>query len=198
MRRLAQLASWNIEQFLDIAGDVFDLVTMAVTLKKPPKVSPKQQHDIVRAAAKATLDAIPRKVPHGESVRALIEQAGRMSERETYRGSAPYAPGVNGFAISMADLKSLQDERIARHDPSARALIQVLTTAVWNNLLQVKLDYPCKNRLWAVFYLNRLLCAHYELPLHYGGFREKKLAEVKRWISTTPQPSLSMELVLNG
>lgn len=196
MRRLAQLASWNIEQFLDLAGDMFDLVSMAVTLKKPAKITPRQQHDMVRGTAKAMLDAIPRRIPHGEAVRALIEHAGRMAEKETYRPSAPYAPGVNGFAVSMSDLQVLKDSRALRQDPAAHQLMQVLTAAVWNNLLQVQLDYPCKNRLWAVFYLNRLLCAHYHLPLHYGGFREKKLSEVKRWI--TPVEDNAIELALHA
>lgn len=194
MRRLTQLASWNIEQFLDLAGDLFDLVTMAVTLKKPPKVSPRQQHDAARAAARSVLDAIPRRIPHGEAVRSLIEQVGRMAERETYRPSAPYAPGVSGFAISMADLQLLKDARMRRQDPLAQELLDVLTVAVWNSLLHVRLDYPCKGRLWAVFYLNRLLCAHYQLPLHYGGFRERRLTEVKRWV--LPSEGAAMELAL--
>jgi len=196
LRRFSQLGSWNIEQFLDLAGDVFDLVEMAVTLKNPAKITPKQQHEIVRNAAKTMLDGIPRRIPHGEAVRALIEHAGRMAEKETYRPNAPYAPGVNGFAISMADLQLLKDGRVRRQDPTAQQLMHVLTAAVWNNLLQVKLDYPCKNRLWAVFYLNRLLCAHFNLPLHYGGFREKKLSEVKRWVA--PMESDAMELALHG
>lgn len=194
MRRLTQLASWNIEQFLDLAGDVFDLAVMAVTLRKPPKVSPKQQHEIVRKAAKSMLDAIPRRIPHGEAVRSVVEHIGRMAERETFRPNAPYAPGVNGFAISMADLQTLRDPRVLSQDPAAQRLIRALRAAVWNNVLQVRTNYPCKNALWAVFYLNRLLCAQYHLPLHYGGFRERKLAEAKLWVS--PIPDQSPELAL--
>lgn len=195
MHRLALLASWNIEQFLDLAGDCFDLVTTAVTLKKPAKVTPKQQHDIVRRAAKEMLQAIPRRVPHGVAVRTLLEHVGAMCADETFRPSAPYSPGVTGFAISMADLEKLKDGRGPDHDSGAKRLMNVLTTAVWNNLLQVKLDYACKNRMWAVFYLNRLLCAHYSLPLQYGGFREKKLTEVMTWVAHVEPP---MELGLSG
>jgi hypothetical protein len=194
LRRLTQLASWNIEQFLDLAGDIFDLVVMAVTLRKPPKVSPKQQHEIVRAAAKSMFDAIPRRIPHGEAVRALVEHIGRMAERETYRANAPYAPGVNGFAISMADLQTLRDARVLRQDASSQRLLRALRAAVWNNVLQVRTNYPCKNTLWAVFYLNRLLCAHYHLPLHYGGFRERKLAEAKLWVTPVTDEALQLAL----
>lgn len=195
MRRLTQLASWNIEQFLDLAGDVFDLAVMAVTLRKPPRVAPKQQHEIIRRAAKAMLDSIPRRIPEGEAVRSLVEHIGRMAERETFRPNAPYAPGVNGFAVSMADLQTLKDSRVQRQDAASHRLIRALRSAVWNNVLQVRTDYPCKNTLWAVFYLNRLLCAHYYLPLHYGGFRERKLTEVKLWVSamTEHAPELALK-----
>lgn len=187
MRRLALLASWNIEQFLDLAGDVFDLAVMAVTLKKAGRVSPRQQHDIARKAARRLLDAIPRRMSRGDMVRSLLERVGEMSIAESFRPTAPYAPGVNGFAISMADLRQLTSPSVKR-DVAAEALREVLTTAVWNNLLQVKLEYPCKGKLWAVFYLNRLLCAHFNLPLNYGGFREKRLGEVKSWLNDQQSP----------
>jgi hypothetical protein len=192
MRRLALLASWNIEQFLDLAGDVFDLAVMAVTLKKSGRVSPRQQNEIARKAARRLLDAIPRRMSRGDLVRSLLDRIGEMSVAETFRPTAPYAPGVNAFAISMADLRHLTSQT-AKRDASAEVLREVLTTAVWNNLLQVKLEYPCKGKLWAVFYLNRLLCAHYNLPLSYGGFREKKLTEVKSWL-TAPRGPLQLGL----
>jgi hypothetical protein len=185
IRRLALLASWNIEQFLDLAGDVFDLAVVAVTLKKSGRISPRQQHEIARKAARRLLESIPRRMSRGDLVRSLVDRVGEMSVAETFRPTAPYAPGVNAFALSMADLRHLTNPA-ANRDGSGEILRQVLTTAVWNNLLQVKLEYPCKGKLWAVFYLNRLLCAHYHLPLNYGGFREKTLAEVKSWL-TAPQ-----------
>jgi hypothetical protein len=160
---------------------------LAVTLKKAGRLSPRQQHDIAKKAAKRLLEAIPRRMPKGDLVRALLDRIGEMSVAETYRPTAPYAPGVNAFAISMADLRHLTSSR-AKRDAAEDALREVLTTAVWNNLLQVKLEYPCKGKLWAVFYLNRLLCAHYNLPLNYGGFREKKLTEVKSWLGAQRPP----------
>lgn len=187
MRRLALLASWNIEQFLNIAGDVFDLAVMGVTLKKSGRIAPRQQHDIAKKAAKRLLEAIPRRMTKGECVRAFLDHLGEMANAETYRPTAPYAPGVNGVAISMSELEHLKNAGAMR-DSGAASLRDVLTTAVWNNLLQVKLDYPCKGKQWAVFYMNRLLCAHYNLPLNYGGFREKRLAEVKTWVAPQHVP----------
>lgn len=196
MRRLALLASWNIEQFLDLAGDVFDLAVMAVTLKKVGRISPRQQHEIARKSARRLLEAIPRRMARGDLVRSLLDRIGEMSVAETFRPTAPYAPGVNAFALSMSDLRQLTSAT-SKRDTATEALRDVLTTAVWNNLLQVKLEYPCKGRLWAVFYMNRLLCAHYHLPLNYGGFREKKLAEVRSWLTPGRTP-VQLGLVQRG
>jgi hypothetical protein len=173
----------TVSQFLSIAGDVFDLVLMAAVLKKPLTVSPKRQDDIVRAAARRLVEAIPRKVPHGSDVRSLLDAIGSMSVRETYRSTAPYPPGVNAFAISMEEFALLRDERFRRQQPGTDRFAKALTAAVWNNLLQLDVDYACKGKRWAVFYLNRLLCANYGLPLNYGGFREKKLSVVRRWVT---------------
>lgn len=30
--------------------------------------------------------------------------------------------------------------------------------------------------------LNRFLCVHFDLPLQYGGWREKSLKELSRWL----------------
>src|SRR5205823_5887623 len=122
----------------------------------------------------------------------LLERVGAMCTEATFRPSAPYSPGVTGFAISMADLETLKNGNGPENDAGAKQLMNVLTTALWNNLLQVRLDYACKNRMWAVFYLNRLLCAHYGLPLQYGGFREKRLAEVKTWMARSAEPAMEL------
>jgi hypothetical protein len=41
-------------------------------------------------------------------------------------------------------------------------------------------------------YLNRLLCPKHWLPLQYGGFKEKTLDELYRWLSSgfTPERTL--------
>lgn len=181
-RRLAQLASWNIEQFLDLAGEVFDLALTAIILKKAPKVSPRKQDDIIRAASKRLMAEIPRRVPSGGDVLALVQAVGGMSERETHRPTAPYAPGVNGFALSMADLERLRSATVRRQTAGADQLLRTLSAALANNIFSAQFNYRCKGKLWAVFYLNRLLCPTFNLPLHYGGYRERKLTEVIEWM----------------
>jgi hypothetical protein len=180
--RMARLASWNIEQFLGLGADIFDQVIAAVTLKKEPEISAAKQDQLVRRAARRYLDAIPRGLPHGEDISRLVRAVGQMSSAETYKPRASYAPGVTGFALFMEDIDRLRTAAITRQDPASRRLLQALTVAVWNNIFEAQFDKASKGRKVAVFSLNRLLCAHYSLPLQYSGFREKRLDDVKNWI----------------
>ncbi len=49
-------------------------------------------------------------------------------------------------------------------------------------MLVDRLNHKCKGREWMVLYLNRMSCVHYNLPLDYGGFKEKSLDDLCDWI----------------
>jgi hypothetical protein len=68
----------------------------------------------------------------------------------------------------------------------------VIADSIANNLVEPYLDYKCKGERWMVLYLNRLLCPKHWLPLQYGGFKEKTLDELYRWLSSgfTPERTL--------
>jgi hypothetical protein len=63
-----------------------------------------------------------------------------------------------------------------------RSLSQVIGTCIAHNLLEVNLNQKCKGQYWMVMYLNRMLCMHFNLPLQYGGWRERRLPELQTWI----------------
>ena len=66
--------------------------------------------------------------------------------------------------------------------PAPYALLRdVLTTLVAHNLLTPRLDHRNKGREYVVFYMNRLLCAHFDLPLGYGGWRDRSLRVLSLW-----------------
>jgi len=48
-------------------------------------------------------------------------------------------------------------------------------------LLEPLLDHRGQGENLMVLYLNRLLCVRYDLPLHYGGYRRRKLTELAAW-----------------
>lgn len=194
--RLSQLASSNIEQYLWLAGDLFEeLVSATVVRDVPLQLSPTRQDFIVRRASDQLWKEIPRRARLGESVFRFLDSVGRFCQQMTFLPNAPYEPGVTGIAISMADRASLLDPHYIASHPTHARLGEVLAAAIAGNLLEPILDYRCKGTMWMVLNLNRLLCPRYWLPLQYGGFKEKRLDELVSWLSDGYKPSKTESLL---
>jgi hypothetical protein len=179
---LSRLASLNIQQFLGLSGDVFEEVVAAELLKKPHSLSPSRQHALMKKAAKAVWDDIPKRVRYGRELRNFLEAIGKFSEWYTYRPTAPNDPGVGGTAIRMSERTSLMDETFLRTRPDQKRLASILASALAHNLLIADLDYPCKGQKWMVLNLNRLLCVHFNLPLGYGLYKERPISTLCQWL----------------
>ena len=180
--RIARLGSLNIQQFLGLSGDLFEEVAAASLLRQAANLSPRRQHDLMKAAARAVWNEIPRRVRHGHELRNLLDSIGRFSQGYTYRPTAPNDPGVGGTAIRMSERARLLDPDSMRGRPELERLADVLASALAHNLLVADLDYSCKKEKWMVLNLNRLLCVHFDLPLGYGLYKERPMAELCRWI----------------
>ena len=135
---------------------------------------------MIREVAQARWDGLVRRLPRGIEARRLLEAIGEFCRGQTFRSSAPYAPGVTGIAITMEDRKIIIDSRDAEI-ANFRGLRDVLTSLVAHNLLVPRLDHRNNNRDYVVFYLNRLLCVQFGLPLGYGGWRIKTLRDLLHW-----------------
>jgi hypothetical protein len=180
-RRLASLASSNIEQFLWLAGDQFEEVVSAALLKKPTDLPPDRQEAIIKRTVQSWWEGIPRGV--NREVRNFLEAVGKFAHAETYQPNAPYSPGVTGIAISMADRDRLRGSKAARNSGGFERLAAAIASAIAHNLLEPNLDYKVKGGRWMVLYLNRALCVRFSLPLYYGGFRENhNLYELAEWL----------------
>ena len=175
IRRARQLAFWNIEQFLKIAGDLFDQVLTSITLTRDgmAPLTATQQDAMVRRVSQTQLSLIPTEVPLGADVQRLVIAIGEFCEEITHRGSASYLPGVTGVGISAADLDRLKGIASTPNESALYKLGLVLASAVANNIMQVNFDVRVKDGTWTIFYLNRLYCPAFDLPLEYGGFRER-------------------------
>ena len=111
MKRIRQLSSWNIEQFLQVSGDLFEQVLASVTLSRGnvSQLTATQQDTLVRAVSRYRLSVLPKEVPFGGDVQRLVTAIGRFCHMETFRETAPYAPGVTGVGISESDLTRLRE-----------------------------------------------------------------------------------------
>ena len=181
-QKLARLASHNIAQYLSISGDLFEEMLSAIMLNRTPRLSAVRQHNIIRRASERLWREIPRRLLNGHDVQKLLAAIVTMSVQETHRPTAPYAPGVTGTALSMADRKQLLQPAVREKIRGADALFRALASAIANNILSAELNYSVKGGSFMVLYLNRLLCPRFGLPLNHGGFREKKLREMASWM----------------
>ncbi len=194
LSRLASLGSFNVEQFIRLAGDLFEESLAAAVMRRPTGLSPQRQERIIKDAFDDRMKDLPRRARNGRAALNFLDAIGRFCREETYQPNAPYAPGVTGFALSMADCSSLYDLNTRKTRPDVASFADVLTTALQYNLLLPDVDRPRPSGRVVVLYLNRLVCAKYDLPLQYGGFREKRLQDVVPWPTQGFRPSRQEKL----
>jgi hypothetical protein len=182
-QKLAMLSSSNADQFVELAGDLFEeLAAKAVVRRGGDSIlSAERQHLILKRAAERRWEGIPRRVPRGYEARRFLEALGAFCTAQTYRSSAPYPPGVTGFGITMQDRTRLIDS--GRESAAFSDLRMMLAALVSQNLLEPTLDHKNKGESLIIFNLNRILCAHFDLPLGYGGWRKKSLKELTDWLA---------------
>ena len=175
IKRIRQLSSWNIEQFLRIAGDLFEQVLASVTLSRGSvsQLTATQQDTLIRAVSRHRLSVLPKEVPYGGDVQRLVTSIGKFCQSETFRDTAPYAPGVTGVGISESDATRLREAAESSRQTMLHPLSRVLASAMANNVLEVRPNVNVKGGTWTVFFLNRLYCPEFDLPLEYGGYKER-------------------------
>jgi hypothetical protein len=187
--KLVSLASCNMEQFLWIAGDIFEEIVSAALVRRPLRIAPERQDALLRRASESLWREIPRRARHSENVVRFLDSVARFSHSMTFLPNAPYDPGVTGIAISMDDRDRLMDSAYLVKRPHHAQVARVIGESIANNLVEPYLDYKCKGDRWMVLYLNRLLCPKHWLPLQYGGFKEKTLDELFKWLSSGFSPA---------
>lgn len=180
---LSAISSWNVDQYVDVAGDIFEEISAKITGVRatPAALTTERQHKIIKNAAQKRWNAIPQRILYGYDARRLLEAAGKFCYQQTFRPTAPYAPGVTGFAITMEDRTKLM-ESTKNGNGYFHKLRDILESLIANNEIVTRLEHQNKGKEYMVFYLNRLLCVHFDLPLGYGGWREKSLQQMQLWL----------------
>ena len=192
--RLASMASSNIEQFLATAGELFEEASSAALLKKPYQLAGQRQHAILKRTARQWWEQdVLRSLPLRSEVRRFVESVGRYCHWETYRPNAPYAPGVTGISITMAERDRLRDEQFLAGRSDLKRLAEVIAICLAHNILEAELDRSQGYERRMILYLNRLLCCHFDLPLQYGGWRPRRPEEFARWVVDGYRPPTNSE-----
>jgi hypothetical protein len=180
---LAVVSSSNVDQYLEVAGELFAEIAAKIRGPRdtPNALSTDRQDAIIRRVAKQRWDGLIRRLPQGSAAKDLLTGFAKFCREQTFRPTAPYVPGVTGFAITMNDRKTLIDSS----DDEIKHLIklrEVLTSLVAHNLLIPSIDRQHGGKSIVLFYLNRLLCVQFNLPLGHGGWRAKTLLDLNDWM----------------
>lgn len=162
LSRLASLGSFNVEQFIRLAGDLFEESLAGAVMRRRPQLAPERQERILQAAYDARVKDLPRRAKNGRDVLRFLDAVGQFCRDATHQPNAPYSPGVTGIAILMQERETLLDPAQLAKNPAAAAFAAMLGTAIAHNLLHAEVDYKVKGNRYMVLYLNRLLCPKYE------------------------------------
>lgn len=162
---LKDLSSFNIEQFLFFASSYFEccrIKSLDSSSRRNKRLTPQEQEDALKKSAKQKWDDMDFRYTNIKEIKVFLNNIAdfcirsRDSERNSYAGGA-----YTGVAIS-------KDAFFANvNNPRYSMLREILGACLASKYLERR---ETKNGE-VLFYLNRWLCLHYDLPLAYGGWR---------------------------
>ena len=180
---ITKLATYNIDQFLEMASALLDeLESQMIKNNKDSSLSPEKQERIIKNIANMRWRQIAG-IHNGMQAMGFLAKFKDFAIGQTLKPNAPYAPGVTGIGISNSDYKKFI-EQLRQPERKYKQLAEVLQTCLSHNLLKARY-YSKQGKVgneFIIFYLNRLLCAHFGLPLGRGGWRKKTPRELCNWL----------------
>ena len=180
---LVKGSSHNIEQFLSFSGTLFEEMISKKNKGDNVTIEDEEQQKLLKNIVTEKWKELKRIIPYADITIKFLNSLGEFANKETYKPNAPYVRGVNGFAIKPNSSLKLIEEKIWTEDPVYEPLINILSTCVAYNLLEIHVtNQGKKGQSWHVYYLNRWLCILFDLPLSYGGFRHKSPNDLTKWL----------------
>lgn len=182
MSMIAKISTNNIEQFLGFSSPLYErMLSMNLNMTNV-SISAKDQDKEIRKIANEKWKDLQKMLPESALVMRFLENLCQFCFNETFRPTAPYAPGVNGFCIDASRTIKLINEEEWLSNELFADLQLVLNSCLAFNLLHIKETMQGKKgQKKNVYYLNRWLCVKFDLPLNYGGWRTKKPDDLLRW-----------------
>ncbi len=176
---IISISSYNIEQFLSLAGAIFEQFIarkiVASNSKQNLKIKPAEQEKFLRQVANQRFDDILRRFEYGESIQNLLKNLSKQSLKTRDKGTNSYAGGaVTGVAVPKDCLKSL-------HKPRYAKLAKVISDCISSNIFE-KSTISQGGTEWMVLYYNRWVCLYFNLPLKYGGWFRSSLDQLNEYL----------------
>ena len=95
----------------------------------------------------------------------------------------PITPGVTGISLQVSE----RDDLIEKGQSSGsieQRLVNALASGIAHNVLSLRLTDRKRDENRVIFYVNRLLCPAFELPLGFGGYKPTKATVLSEWMDT--------------
>lgn len=179
--RLCVMATSNVEELLFLAAQLYDALRAKQILRRAELLlSPKEQEKLLKESASRKRDFIPKNHTEGGRGQRLLDAIGSYCRERTFLPNAPYAPGVTGVRLSNPELAKLHSGKMGTIGDTLK---RVLAECAAENLLVCRPSAASTSRDGGtVFYLNRTLCAHYDLPLQTGGWQDIDATKLIEWM----------------
>ncbi len=182
MNMLAKISTNNVEQFLSFSSPLYERMLSLNLNKTNMAIAAKDQDKEIKRIANEKWKELQKMIPESNLVYRFLENLCTYCNSETYRPTAPYAPGVTGFYIDATRTIKLINEEDWLSNEIFEDLQRILNICLAFNLLHIKETMQGKKgQKKSVYYLNRWLCVKFDLPLSYGGWRTKKPDDLLRW-----------------
>ena len=190
--RIAQLASTNVDQFLALSATLFDRLLNSgyASRRHHRELPPSTQHRVALAQSRAYVNGLRTSYPYGQDVSSLITGIAELCQAESRRPNVPVTPGVTGISIQISERDALISAAEASGSQERR-LLNALASAIAHNVLSIRITDRQRDQNRAVFYLNRLICPAFRLPLGFGGYKQQKLNDLCAWVTGEPHSSQS-------
>lgn len=168
MQKLCSLGFNNVYQFLSFAGAIFERrLSYRYRAKKNSAVvvSASEQDSIIHSVAKKKWEELNVIFANAERVQSFLRNIANIAMATRDVGAASYSGGTyTGIGIKEDLFRELIKEN--------SEIRTTLSQCVSNNLLRKQdIKQGSKDENVAVFYLNRWICAFFNLPVAYGGWK---------------------------
>lgn len=179
--RLCVMATSNVEELLFLAAKLYDALRAKQILRRSELLlSPKEQEKLLKESASRKRDFIPKNHTEGGRGQRLLDAIGSYCRERTFLPNAPYAPGVTGVRLSTQELSKLHSGKLGALGDTLK---RVLAECTAENLLVSRASAASTSRDGGtVFYLNRTMCAYYDLPLQTGGWQDVDANKLIEWM----------------
>jgi len=169
---VADASSDNIEQFINLAGALVDVIETKLLRGNKPILDAKLQHDTLTHRAQKVVTEWD--FPHSIEVKRMVRFVASKCKEKTLLPNAPLSAGANAFGVPQSEIEALHKTGGAR--------ARILHFALAYNAFSIREGYRCKKKLWCLFTLGGLPILANGLTLGIGGFCEGHLSDLFEYL----------------